>query len=241
MSSFSCNRFALGLAGVVAAVCAAVTPSSAVSAVPAKTSLPSFACYEASFSVFRSSNARIADQFGKRVSPVAAATTICAEASVNSLAKPALPLHLACHGITDRRPLPLGVRIRSSLGTEQLSLGAGQKLCTPASITTSGVLAAPPGDIDSFTCYAVRTRTASPRTVTVADEFGPAEDSLGAVTTICAPASVDGSRVRQKRLLACYRLTSDTAAPAVIVRSALGLLKASTGLRRQLCVPSSRL
>ena len=241
MSSFSCNRFVLALAGVTAACLAVVTSSSGAPAVPAAASLPSFACYEASFSPFRSPTIRVADQFGKRRTSVTAATTICVEAALHGRSNSALPLHLACHVITDRRLAPLGVRIRSSLGTEQLWLGAGRTLCTPASITTSGALAAPPSGVDAFTCYAVRARTGSARTLTVADEFGPAEDRLGAVATVCAPASVDGSAVRQQRLLACYRLTSDAAAPAVIVRSRLGLLKASTGLRRQLCVPSVRL
>jgi hypothetical protein len=238
--SSSYNRFALCLAGVVVAVCAAVAPSSAAPAGPVETYLPSFACYEASFGAFRSPTASIADEFGKRLTAVATATAICAEATVNGGSKAALPLHLACHSITDQRAAPLGVRIRNSFGTEYLSLGAGQTLCTPASITTNGVLAAPPSGIDAFTCYAVRTRAVAARRLTVADEFGVSEDSLGVVANVCAPASVDGSSVRQKVLLVCYRLTSDAAAPAVIVRSKLGLLKASTGLRRKLCVPSSR-
>lgn len=77
--------------------------------------------------------------------------------------------------------------------------------------------------------------------VTVADGIVRSVDELGSLIGVCAPASVDGSKIVQSRLLACYRLESPASARPAIVRSRFALLKASPGLRSQLCVPSVRL
>ena len=202
--------------------------------------LPGFACYEARFSPLRSPTLRIADQFGRRTTTLAAAVSYCTPAVAQGVPSGA-SVHLACHSLADRPLSPVAVQVSEPFGKLRATLVGAQSLCVPASVTTGGGLAAPPTGLDDFACYAVGAQAVTARSLSVGDRFGVSDDRLGRVVSVCAPASVDGSRLYQRALLVCHELISEARARPAIVRSRFALLKASPGLRRQLCVPSSRL
>jgi hypothetical protein len=242
MRSLSARRrgfregFALATCLATAAVAVGSTPGAqrARSQAP----LPSFACYEGTFSAFRGSTVTLSDRFGGRSrTAVGAAVALCAAAGVNGRAIGDQRSHLTCHGIDRRVPVRPSARARNLLGTLTATLVRSQSLCTPASTAAGGTLGDPPDNLDDFACYAVRAR-ASTRKVTVADEFGRTNDVVGAPIAVCAPASVNGSKTVQRRVLACYRLTSETQARPRIVRNRFALMRASPGRRGQLCLPS---
>jgi hypothetical protein len=246
MPSFSFLRRALPLAGLALVCLAAVTGAPAAPAVPsaaaAQAALPGFACYEARFSPLRSPTLRIADSFGRRTTTLAAAVSYCAPAAAPGVATvTGAPVHLACHSLADRTLSPVGLQLAGPFGRLRATLVGAQTLCTPASVTTGGGLSAPPAGIDDFACYATERQAASRRPLAVADRFGVFQDLLGRVVSVCSPASVDGSRLHGHAFLVCHELISEARARPAIVRSRFALLKASPGLRRQLCVPSSRL
>jgi hypothetical protein len=244
MAFFSFLSRALPVAGLALVCLATVAPApaspSAELALARQLALPGFACYEARFSPLRSPTLRIADQFGRRTTTLAAAVSYCAPAVAQGLPGGA-SVHLACHSLSDRALSPVDVQVTGPLGRLRATLVGAQSLCVPASVTTGGALAPPPAGLDDFACYAVRAQTASARQLSVGDRFGVSDDRLGRVLSVCAPASVDGSRLHGRALLVCHELISEARARPAIVRSRFALLKASPGLRRQLCVPSSRL
>ena len=243
MTSFSFLRSAIPVAGLallcLITVAQAPATSTAGPAVTREVALPGFACYEAKFSPLRSPTLRIADQFGRRTTALAAAVSYCAPAVAQGVPSGA-SVHLACHSLSNRAPSPVAVQVSEPFGKLRATLVGVQSLCVPASVTTGGALAAPPTGLDDFACYAVGAQTASARPLSVSDRFGVSGDRLGRVVSVCAPASVDGSRLHQRALLVCHELISEARARPAIVRSRFALLKASPGLRRQLCVPSSR-
>jgi len=246
MPSFSFFRRAIPVAGLALVCLAAVTGAPAAPEVaPANSgpaALPGFACYEARFSPLRSPTLRIADSFGRRTTTLAAAVSYCAPAAAPGVATVSgAPVHLACHSLSDRTLAPVGLQLAGPFGRVRTTLVGAQSLCTPASVTTGGALSAPPDWLDDFACYATEQQPASARPLSVADRFGVFQDLLGRVVSVCAPASVDGSRLHGRALLVCRELTSEARARPAIVRSRYALLKASPGRRRQLCVPSSRL
>lgn len=201
--------------------------------------LPNFACYEAKFSAVRHPSLRIVDELGKRTTTLGAAVSFCASASVDRRPAAEPGQHVVCHSLGERKSLVATLRLVNELGQTRATLTGEHTLCVPASVTTGGSLPPPPA-LDVFMCYAARPGQSSARSILVADRFGRSGDELGTVTSVCAPASLDGSRVLQRRLFACYRLTSSMRSRPAIVRSRLALLKSSSGLRRQLCVPSTR-
>jgi hypothetical protein len=242
MTSFSFGGCrVLGGAALACAIAAAAsffTPSPASAALQSPV-LPSFACYETAFGPSRALSVRLTDEFGKRSTAVGAAVTLCASASIDGKAAADPKLSLACHSL-EQRVLTRLVPIVNVFGSGKATLTGDQQFCTPAAVATGGALGVPPGGLDSFTCYSVRPPGSAARKVAVADSFSRSDDQLGPLTSLCAPASVDDSTVVQPRLLACYQLTSVARSQPAIVRSRFGLLKASPGLRRQLCVPSTR-
>lgn len=242
MPSFSFLQRAIptvGLALVCLTVVAAAPAAPSAGPTAAKqVALPSFACYEARFSALRSPMLRIADRFSRRTTALTAAVSFCTPARAAGAAAGA-SVHLACHSLADGSSPSITVQVTSPFGALTATLGGAQTLCTPASVTTGGALAALPTGLDDFACYGVDARTAPARPQLVADRFGKFEDVRGRVVSICAPASVDGSRRHRRSLLVCYELTSEARARPAIVRSRYGLLKASPGLRRRLCVPET--
>ena len=244
MPSFSFLRRAIPLAGLalvcLTTVAQAPASPSAPPALASQVALPGFACYEARFSPLRSPTLRIADQFGKRTTTLAAAVSYCTPAVAEGVPSGA-SVHLACHSLADRALSPVALQVSEPFGKLRATLVGAQSLCVPASVTTGGGLAAPPTGLDDYACYAVGAQAVTARSLSVGDRFGVSDDRLGRVVSVCAPASVDGSRLYQRALLVCHELISEARARPAIVRSRFALLKASPGLRRQLCVPSSRL
>lgn len=241
MSSLSSIRRAAVLASAVllSLSAAAASPRQATGA---PLSLPpSFACYEGTFSPFRSATVRLSDELGNRRATVGSAQALCTPASVNGNGRGEPAASLACHSLNERLRVPRLVSIANVFGRAKASLLGSQMLCTAAALTTGGPLSPLPAGLDDFTCYAARAHAAPARPVAVGDSFGRSDDRLGPIATICAPASVDGSQVHQQRLLACYQLTSTTRSRSAILRSRFALLKAAPGVRQRLCVPTSRL
>ncbi len=230
--SFSFIRRGLVVTALALSCLAAAAPAAVE-----QVALPSFACYEARFTSLRSPTLRIVDQFSKRTTTLSSAVSFCTPARAKG-APAGAPVHLACHSVQEQ-PLAVGAVAVSSLSARvEVTPVAAQTLCTPAAVTTGGALTDPPSGLDDFTCYRVRAQTASAGPLVVADRFGASDDVLGRIVSICAPASVNGSRPHQRAMLVCHELTSKARASQAIVRSRYGLLKASPGLRRQFCVPS---
>jgi hypothetical protein len=244
MPSFSFLRRAIPVSGLallcLAAVAQAPASPSGGPAAARQVSLPSFACYEASFSSFRSPTLRIVDQFGRRTTTLPAAVSYCAPAVAQG-APSGGSVHLACHSLSNRTLSPVDVQLSSSFGRVRVTLGDALTLCSPAAVTTGGALAGLPAGLDDFACYAAGRQSAVARALAVGDRFGVSEDRLGRLLAVCSPASVDGTGQHGRALLVCYELVSQARARPAIVRSRFALLKASPGLRRQLCVPASRI
>jgi hypothetical protein len=213
------------------------SPTPAPGATPVE--LPSFACYEPKLGGAPSRSVRVADDFGVRNTTLGAAVGICSAVSLNGRASSDAAANLLCHVHGDRRAVSTRVELSNAYGRTRVDVVGEQSLCVPASVATGGPLAGLP-NLDAFSCYAARQGREAERKVIVSDRFGRSDDLLAALTSVCMPVSVDGSRTLQRRLLACYRLTSSTRSRSAVVRSRFALLKATSGQRRYLCVPSTR-
>lgn len=204
--------------------------------------LGNFGCYSATFSEFVTRKVALADLFAKQTALVGRPMTLCSPADLNGQGIGDQRAHLTCHPLkAATRAIP-SVRVRNQLGLLTVAVLRLQTLCVPTSTATGGgALAPPPTTLDSFTCYSIKRVAFKQRDVVLRDEFGTSTDRVIAPNSLCAPASVDGSRRLQTRVLACYRVDSLTKGRPVVARSRFGLLTPAPGLRGQLCLPSVRL
>lgn len=201
-----------------------------------------YKCYSGSGGRSTPRTMALGDEFGSRPMVVGRSMGAC------NAARRAFPvqdpaMHLTCSRLTAQRGARFAhqtLRLRDVFGEGDFTVLGPMSLCSPSrAVTGSSPLA-----LDHFACYRVRGPVRAQQTVTPIDDFESGAMNLLRPYTVCSPAALDGSPVRDaKTHLTCYRMRAATgeAFPPRSV-SLVSVLSGDTlylERRRAFCVPST--
>jgi hypothetical protein len=226
------NALRLSLAILTALAGGAATP---LGEAERDCALPSrFVCYPGQFSGFRAQPVTFIDQFSKVATIVIRIPgTVCAPAPGSSAN------YLTCYRATVRKTKFVARSVKAVDEFTKVPVAATLSrlltVCAPTSRVDTG--GGTPKRLDFFTCYSTKwSRTTTHTDVAVSDDFGSSHDDVQTGNIFCAPAARSGLRQFDRtRFLNCYTVKSSTKGTTVVVKNALGYLKAALGPRQQLC------
>lgn len=180
------------------------------------------------------------DGSGPRSYRVERPVRACAPAREAGALRDALS-HLTCARITPPKGTKFAKRTLQThdrFGDRSFTIKRPQELCAPSWPAGS----AQATQLDAYVCHAVQGESAD-RQVTLTDERGTATVSVRRPVALCIPATVDGTPLRDGRvLLTCYDAKSPgRALPSgkITLENRLGSEELKLGKRSRLCVATT--
>lgn len=177
--------------------------------------LDHFLCYTVDPGVFRQRRVRLADQFGRRAPTLLRVELLCTPVSKNRGVVRNPRAHLVCYRESKQAGRNRGVIVSNQLGRFRGTVRAPLRLCLPSGKVIGAAVPPPARGLDHYACYALATTTQPrPRRFALRDQFGSKTVVVRRNSTLCAPASKNGSRVLNRRdHLTCVTIEAPQSQP----------------------------
>lgn len=216
---------------------------------PAQPRLEHFKCYSLEKAKFKKRSVTLTDQFGSRQTTLGKRKELCNPVQKNNEPFLNTPAHLMCYTVEATDPNKL-VAVYNQFGSQQLQVRGAQRLCVPSEKHKGKKGQFDPIEvpIDHYQCYAVEAKTGLRRqgalgTVSLNDEFGQEQVTVGQAVQICAPVQKNDEQIQYPvQHLVCYAIGDKKKRKRFAARNQFEKKKELyTKKPVMLCVPSTKL